>query len=161
MIATYVTIGTSSILVNGQLGKHIWCCTGLRQCNPLFSYLFILMAKVYSKICEKIALVEILQQVGTIPHLCCLKYTDDTLRLAPTDTPFFTNIKIILVVFEIISRFKFNYSKSYIFKLEMTLDTQTHNACPSYIVKSAPSPSPTQDYPKNHQTEQERVPSTH
>lgn len=57
-----------------------------------------------------------------------------------TDPPSLTNLKIIFLFLEILSEFKINYTKSYIFKLELTSHTQMHTALA--IVKCQVGPQP-------------------
>lgn len=86
------------------------------------------MVDVLSKILQKVTIIGLTEQVGLIHHhLCCLQYAYDTLILVPTDTPSLINIKIILVLFEIMTGLKINYLKSLIYKIS-SLDLQLHNA---------------------------------
>lgn len=86
------------------------------------------MVDVLSKILQKVAITGLIEQVGSIHHhLCCLQYAYDTLILVPTDTPSLINIKIILVLFEIMTGPKINYHKSLIYKIGTVSDLQLHN----------------------------------
>uniref|UniRef100_M1B0E1 Reverse transcriptase domain-containing protein n=1 Tax=Solanum tuberosum TaxID=4113 RepID=M1B0E1_SOLTU len=110
-----------SVLVNRSLVGFFSSKKGLRQGDPLFSFLFILAMEGLSQMLTKAKELQWIQglQVGsdpsttlTVPHLL---YADDTLIFCGADSQQISNLNITLMVFEFISGLHINMLKSIIY----------------------------------------------
>lgn len=111
---------TSSVIVNGEPGSQFQCRRGLRLCDPLCPYLFILVIDVFTKILGRAGNQGIMRRVESIPwshDLFSLHYADDTLIMCNGDQQSIINLKVILLCFEGASGLRVNFHKSSIYNL--------------------------------------------
>ena len=110
-----VSSASMSILLNGSLLKPFKMEKGLRQGDPLFPYLFILVSKALVCLLNKandLNLIEAVQIGKDKVRLKHLQFADDTLIFVPRNSVCITNYFRILDVFAVMSGLRLNYSKS-------------------------------------------------
>ena len=109
-----LSTGTSSILLNGILGKKFVCKRGLRQGDPLSPLLYVLGSELLQ------AVVNELMDQGLISRpidtydekFPIIQYADDTLLIMPADRVQLANLKKALGKFTLSTGLRINYDKS-------------------------------------------------
>lgn len=101
-----------SILINGSLkGAQ----RGLRQGNPLSSFLLVIIGEALSHMVSKAALADMVRGFKPAPHaplISYLQFADDTIIFCKADEDQVKNVKTILLCFEAVSGMKVNFFKS-------------------------------------------------
>ncbi|CAD6334964.1 unnamed protein product [Miscanthus lutarioriparius] len=107
----------SAVLVNGCPGPWITCKQGLRQGDPLSSYLFLLVADSLQAMIRSAATVR--SPVDSDSPCAVLQYADDTLLVLRGDVAEVQALKNILQAFSEATGLKINYSKSTLVSIHM------------------------------------------
>jgi hypothetical protein len=107
--------GSVSVGANGEETSPFKTRQGLRQGDPLFPFLFNLVADVLTKMLDKTAKEKL--TVGLLDQfrsggVVSLQYADDTLLFSNYDTGAIRNLKCVLMLFEQVSRMRINFHKS-------------------------------------------------
>ena len=110
--------GSVGIRVNDDIGHYFQTLKGLRQGDPLSPILFNIVADMLAIIINRAK--EDGQVDGLIPHLVeggvsILQYADDTIIFMEHNMEKALNMKLILCIFEQLSRLKINFNKSELF----------------------------------------------
>jgi hypothetical protein len=114
-IRNILSSGTSSVLLNGLLGKVFHCKRGLRQGDPLSPLLFVLAADLLQSIINdaknnNLLSLPIPQRAGC--DFPIVQYADDTLLVVEACPRQLQTLKELLQVFSSSTGRKVNYSKS-------------------------------------------------
>jgi hypothetical protein len=120
-IDNFITRGTVGIKVNDDIGHYFITHKGLRQGDPLSPILFYLIADMLAILIARAK--EDGQVDGLIPHLVdegvsILQYADDTIIFMQHDLQKALNMKLVLCIFEQLSRLKINFHESEFFASE-------------------------------------------
>lgn len=112
---------TLSIKMNNEIGPYFQSCKGVRQGDPLSSFLFNFAANYLSKMIHQAQINGLV--VGLVPHLVdkgvvVLQYADDTIILFENNIDSAVNIKILLYAYEAMFGLKINFQKGEILMLE-------------------------------------------
>lgn len=104
----------ASILVNGSPNGYIHYQRGLRQGDPLSQLLFVIVTDVLSSVFSHALNYKILIRVslGEIGSKCNLHYADDLLVLTMGGLEDLRIIKLILYLFEHMTRLETNFTKT-------------------------------------------------
>src|SRR6266542_5737705 len=110
--------GSVAIKVNDQICHYFQTRKGLRQGDPLSPILFNIVVDMLAILIARAK--EDGQVGGLIPHLVdggvfILQYADDTILFMEHDLEKAVNMKLILCIFEQLSRLKINFHKSELF----------------------------------------------
>jgi hypothetical protein len=100
----------SAVLLNGVPGRWIPCRKGLRQGDPLSSYLFILVADVLQRMLTRDAALH--HPLAPDRPCVVLQYADDTLIVARADDAAVLQLKALLCSFTRATGLSINYTKS-------------------------------------------------
>lgn len=107
-------------MVNGSPSAPFKMERGLRQRDPLSPFLFVLAKEAFNQLMKTAAEKDIIRgiHVGSrgvmVSHL---QFADDTLIFCPTKRKILTNIRRVLVCFQVLSGLRINFSKSAIIAL--------------------------------------------
>ncbi|KAL9678706.1 hypothetical protein QQ045_016555 [Rhodiola kirilowii] len=104
-----------SILINGSPSKDIFMKRGLRQGDPLSSFLFLLEAEGLSRLLNKAALARMISGVEWSKNgdsLSHLQFADDTVLFCKAEMHEVQNLKVILKAFGVCSGLEINFGKS-------------------------------------------------
>lgn len=110
-----VTSASMSILLNGSPLKPFKMERGLRQGDPLSSYLFIIVSEALVCLLKKAEVMNLIEPVHIGKekvNLKHLQFADDMLIFAPKNDTCITNYFRILDVFALMSGLNLNYNKS-------------------------------------------------
>jgi hypothetical protein len=130
-IHNILSSGSSTVLLNGILGKPFDCKRGVRQGDPLSSLLFVLAGDLLQTIVNKAWQNGILKHPlsdsfrGDFP---ILQYADDTLLILPGDARTLFNLKGLLRPFSDSTGLHVNFSKSFLVPINMTAPRTLHLA---------------------------------
>jgi len=114
-IKDILSSGTSSVLLNGVLGKTVHCRRGVRQGDPLSPLLFVLVADLLQSILNKAKdsnLLNLPLPLRHSPDFPIIQYADDTLIVMEACSRQLITLKAILHSFGESTGLKVNYSKS-------------------------------------------------
>ena len=107
--------GTVCVKINSTLGPYFVSRKGVRQEDPLSPILFNFVADCLSRMVRKAqrnnlicGLADNLIENGVV----ILQYADDTIICLKDDIEVARNMKLLLYLYEMMSRFKINFSKS-------------------------------------------------
>ncbi|WVZ53529.1 hypothetical protein U9M48_004457, partial [Paspalum notatum var. saurae] len=117
-ILQFVSKGSVAVKVNNDVGRYFQTNKGLRQGDPLSPILFNLVVDMLAIFITRAK--ENGQVQGLLPHLVdgglsILQYADDTILFMEHNLEQAKNMKIILCVFEKLSRLKINFHKNELF----------------------------------------------
>jgi hypothetical protein len=117
-INSIMTRGHVGIEVNDQIGGNFQTYKGLRQGDPLSPILFNIVVDMLAILVNRAKNDGHFE--GLIPHLVdsglsILQYADDTLLFLDHDLAKASNLKLLLLAFELVSGLKINYHKSELF----------------------------------------------
>lgn len=120
-VSNILAKGKTSILLNGVPGNWINCKNGLRQGDPLSSYLFIIVTDVLVYLIRKERVNGAILHPLT-PNTPCpvLQYADDTLILFKGDMTAISRLKQILDSFSAVTGLLINYHKSTFIPMNLT-----------------------------------------
>jgi hypothetical protein len=106
--------GSSTILLNGVLGKFFKCKRGLRQGDPLSPLLFVLAAKLLQVLVNKAADLDLLKRPILQPSedFPIVQYIDGTLLLLQADGRQLVFLKALLHNFAESTGLHVSYKKS-------------------------------------------------
>ena len=104
--------------MNYDIGHYFQTHKGLRQGDPMSPILFTIVADKLAILIERAK--EEGQVAGLVPHLVdggvsILQYTNDTIIFMEHDLAKARNMKLVLCLFEQLSRLKINFNKSVCF----------------------------------------------
>lgn len=114
-ISSCVTSAAASVILNGSPSMPFKLQRGLRQGDPLSPFLFILIAEVLSLMIKKATSLNLWSGIAVCkngPLLTHLQFANDTIIFAAQDMEALTNIKKILILFELTSGLQINFHKS-------------------------------------------------
>jgi hypothetical protein len=117
--------GTSSVLLNGVLGKTFHCKRGVRQGDPLSPLLFVLAADLLQSIINKARQQGLLQLPLTEnygQYFPIVQYADDTLLILEACPRQLFFLRAVLNSFATSTGLKVNYNKSSMYPI---------NVCPA------------------------------
>ena len=127
-VLKYITTVSYSILINGEAHGNISSTRGLRQGDPLSSYLFLLCTKAFSALIDdasnrqKLNGVSICRGYLSVTHLF---FADDSLLFCKTEKREVSKLMEILELYEAASRQKINTKKSSVtFSHNTSLETK-------------------------------------
>jgi hypothetical protein len=106
---------TSSVLLNGVLGKVFHCKRGVSQGDPLSPLLFVLAADLLQSVindAREQGLFNLLIQPSATMDFSIIQYADDTLLIMEACPTQFAHHKAILHTFLAAKGLKVNYNKS-------------------------------------------------
>jgi hypothetical protein len=114
-ILQLVSGGQTAISVNGEIGPFFRNKRGVRQGDPISPLLFDLVADALDGMLTRAK--EAGHFAGVVPHLIeggvsHLQYADDTIILIQNTQLGITNLKFLLICFELLSGMKINFHKS-------------------------------------------------
>ncbi|WVZ80083.1 hypothetical protein U9M48_027589, partial [Paspalum notatum var. saurae] len=112
--------GSVNIKMNADYGRYFQTKKGLMQGDPLSPFLFNLVADMLAILISR---AKDNGHRGVVPHLVdcglsILQYADDTILLLEHDLEEAKNMKLVLNVFEQLSRLKINFHKNELFYME-------------------------------------------
>lgn len=110
-----LTSGTSSVLLNGVLGKTFHCRRGVRQGDPLSPLLFVLAADLLQTIinnAKEQGYLNLPIPMNYTQDFPILPYAHDTLIVMEGDETQLLHLKSLLADYAVSSGLKVNYSKS-------------------------------------------------
>jgi hypothetical protein len=108
-----LSTGTSSILLNGILGKQFVCKRGFRQGYPLSPLLYIFGSDLLQSVVNDL----LAQGIINLPidthdmDFPILQYADDTLLIMPVDLDQIRALKLALHNYSLSTGLKINYGK--------------------------------------------------
>jgi hypothetical protein len=103
-----------SVLVNGTPCGFFASCRGLRQGDPLFPLLFIIVMDTLSRMLSRASEGDFISgfNVGRISHISiCHLFADDTLILCGADSDQLRHLKSVFVLFRAVLGLKINLGK--------------------------------------------------
>ena len=109
-VSTLLCTSRTAVLVNGCPGPWITCRRGLRQGDPMSSYLFLLVADVLQALIKKDATVH--NPLDSSSPCPVLQYADDTLILLRGKLADVRKLKHLLDQFSAATGLRINYHKS-------------------------------------------------
>jgi hypothetical protein len=114
-ILQLVSGGQTAISINGEIGPFFRNKRGVRQGDPISPLLFDLVADALDGMLTRAK--EAGHFAGVVPHLIeggvsHLQYADDTIILIQNTQLGITNLKFLLICFELLSGMKINFHKS-------------------------------------------------
>lgn len=107
-----------SILVNGSPTKKFSLKRGIRQGDPLVPYMFLLIGEV---LCKLLNLAQVKGMIAGVKFpfhsksITHFQYADDTILFIENDVHSVCNMKIILLLFQVISGLAINFNKSQVY----------------------------------------------
>ena len=110
-----ITTVTYSVLINGEAHGRIYPTRGLRQGDPLSSYLFLICMEAFSALISDASNRNLLSGVSICrgyPRVTHLFFADDNLFFCKADREEVSRFAEILVLFEAASGQKINVDKS-------------------------------------------------
>ena len=116
-IRVYVCCGSLSVLMNGCPTEEVNIHRGLKQGDLLASFLFLLVVEGLSgfvRSAEARGLYNDFKVGNSSMSISHLQYVNDTLFLGEATMANLWSLKIIMRCFELASRLKVNFSKSYV-----------------------------------------------
>jgi len=126
-----VTMATTSVLVNGCPTDEFNFERGLRQGNPLSSFLFLLAAESLNVMMSAVVTTGLFTpySIGAkepvlVSHL---QFADDTLLIGVKSWANVRAMKAVLLLFEVVSRLEVNFHKSMLFGVNVS-DSWLHEA---------------------------------
>jgi hypothetical protein len=110
-----VSGGQTAISINGEIGPYFRNKRGVRQGDPISPLLFNFVADALAAILDRAKVAGHIK--GVVPHLIPgrvshLQYADDTMILIQNTQESLTNLKFLLLCFELLSGMKINFHKS-------------------------------------------------
>lgn len=126
-----------SLLINGSPFKEFSPERGLRQGCPLSPLLFIIAVEGLAQIIKLAKVKNLFSGVsGQNWEASLIQFTDDSLIFIFGDPSQVLNIKHVLRWFQLLSGLKINYSKSSLFKFNISQDS-TNNIASLFSCKSS------------------------
>ena len=104
--------GTSSVLLNGVLGKKFHCKRGVRQGDPLSPLLFVLAANFLQVLINRAKDMGLLVPLQSESSFPIVQYADNTLIIMEGDPKQLFFLKTVLKNFTDSTGLKVNYNKS-------------------------------------------------
>ncbi|KAF3773250.1 reverse transcriptase-like protein [Nymphaea thermarum] len=108
----------NDMLINGDTGRNFIAARGVRQGDPMFLYLFVLVMEMTIRYLKRQIMkgaIRLPYSVRAIPDVRCLMFADDLLLFSIASVKSITNIKMVLSQLEEIIGFIINNSKSSLF----------------------------------------------
>jgi hypothetical protein len=133
-IKDILSSGTSSIMLNGTLGKVFHCKRGVRQGVPLSPLLFVLAADLLQSVINKAkdnVIRHIPLQVGYTFDFPIIQHVDDTILILEACPIQLYALKAILNTFADSTGLRVNYSKSNIYPINIT-DSELHHLASTF-----------------------------
>jgi hypothetical protein len=130
-IQDILSIGTSSVMLNGTSGKVFHCRRGVRQGNPSSPLLFVLAVDLLQSIVNKAmtsGLLRLSIDVGYTNDFPIIQYVDDTLLIMEACPQQLIALKAIFNTFADSTGLKVNYSKLSMFPINLSEDILNHLA---------------------------------
>lgn len=121
--------GTSSVLLNGVLGKVFHCRRGVRQRDPLSPLLFVLAADLLQSIINKAksqGLLKLLKPLNYTNDFPIIQYADDILLIMEACGRQLWILKVLLQSFGESTGLKVNYAKSFMVPIKTSLEKLQH-----------------------------------
>ena len=115
-------LGIFAVLVNGNAKGWVKASRGLRQGDPLSSFLFTLVADILSRMllrAEEINLLEGFRVGRNSTRVSHFQFADDTIFFSNTSEEDLQTLKSLLLVFGQISGLKVNLDKSNIYGINL------------------------------------------
>ena len=126
-----LSTGSSSVWLNGILGKLFNCLRGVRQGDPISPLLFVSAADLLQSVINKAWQTGILKHPlsddfgGEFP---IVQYADGTLLILPGDARTLFNLKGLLRSFSNSTGLHVNFAKSFLVPINMDENKATHLA---------------------------------
>ena len=130
-IRRILSSGTSSVLLNGVLGKVFHCKRGVRQGDPLSPLLFVLAADLLQSVVNKAKDLGLLKQpilTDFTSDFPIIQYADDTLLVMEACPRQLFVLKALLHTFAMSTGLKVNYSKSSMVPINVSEERMQHLA---------------------------------
>ena len=117
-IKSLLSSGFSSVLKNGLRGLPFKCKRGLRHGDPRSPYLFIHWVSILSCILTIGLWGGFVQKVGPCNvRNPCRQYDEETIMLLPPERGSIKRVKILIYIFELLSKIFINFHKSSLYAL--------------------------------------------
>jgi len=130
-IKSILSTRTSSVMLNGALGKRFECKRGVRQGDPLSPLLFVLAADFLQGLVNQakdMGLLKLPIPIQSEPDFPIVQYADDTLIIMEGDGRQIFLLKTILQNFSDSTGLKVNYNISMMLPINMTESRLDHLA---------------------------------
>jgi hypothetical protein len=127
--------GTSSVMLNGVLGKVFHCRRGVRLGDPLSPLLFVLATDLLQSLINKaneLGLLMLPIDVSYTSNFLIIQYADDTLMIMEAYPHQLLVLKSILNTFVDSTGLKVHYSKSSMIPINLNPDRLVHLAATFY-----------------------------
>jgi hypothetical protein len=126
-ISQLLSTSLTAVLINGCPGPWFSCRRGLRQGDPMSSYLFLLVANVLQTLFKQDDCV----WHSLVDATCLvLQYVDDTLLLLRGELPDVCPLKLLLEQFADATGLKINFNKSMVVPMHMSEDALVSSISP-------------------------------
>ncbi|KAK1258442.1 hypothetical protein QJS04_geneDACA006646 [Acorus gramineus] len=127
MVRQCIDSARASLLINGEVTGYFPLNRGLRQGDPLSPILFVIVANVLSRLCEKAAGAGWISGLASSQEgsrVAILQYADDTILLSEATERSVRGFRFILFCFGLLSGLTLNLRKSTMHGIHITTEEE-------------------------------------